>query len=266
MNNQKPIEIPDTHIELHDVTVEFWNNGNRLRVLQSFDLDVPKTQFISIIGPSGCGKTTLLRLVAGLINPTTGQIHVDGMTADAARQQRLASFVFQSPVLFPWRNVLKNVLLPFEIMRGDGVKKDADERLAREMISLVGLHGFEDAYPHQLSGGMQSRVAIARALTSSPKILLMDEPFGDLDELTRTRLNMELLKIWHEMKATVIFVTHSVSEAILLSDRVIALGLRPSCIVEDVNIDLDRPRHPDMQQSEAFAKYGRILKRSIGME
>lgn len=251
------------HIKVRDVSVDYQNNGYPFRVLYSLELDVPETQFLSIVGPSGCGKTTLLRLVAGLVSPTSGEVTVAGMPAEEARALRATSFVFQSPVLFPWRTVLDNVLLPMQIIhnrRANGVTR------AQEMIGLVGLKGFENAYPHQLSGGMQKRVAIARALTYDPKILLMDEPFGDLDELTRARLNMELLGLWVERNSTILFVTHSVSEAIFLADRVVAMGPCPSSIVEDVSVSIPRPRSLDVQETADFGAYARVLRRAIGMK
>lgn len=254
-----------SQIEAHGISVEFRNNKKRLFVMQSLDLEVPEGQFLAIIGPSGCGKTTLLRLVAGLLTPTAGEVKVGGVLAEVARKQRVTSYVFQSPVLFPWRTVVDNILLPSEIFQSNSPNSGDYKKKAEKMIELVGLEGFENTYPHQLSGGMQSRVAIARALSFAPKILLMDEPFGNLDELTRTRMNMVLLKIWQARKATILFVTHSISEAILLSDRVVAMGHRPSSIVEDLKIELPRPRHIDIQETEEFGKYSRILKHALGM-
>jgi NitT/TauT family transport system ATP-binding protein len=255
-------------IKIDEVSAEFWNNGDFLLVLQSFGLEVPEGQFVSIIGPSGCGKTTLLRLVAGLLCPKVGSVKVAEMPAKEAMKLRTTSCVFQSPVLFPWRTVMSNILLPFEICNDKNSINNRREdwiSQAKHMISLVGLQGFENSYPHQLSGGMQSRVAIARSLMSSPKILLMDEPFGNLDELTRTRMNMELLKLVGEMKSTVLFVTHSVNEAILLSDRVVVMSSRPGRIAKDIKIELIRPRTIDMIETEDFGKYAQILRRSFGM-
>ena len=254
-------------IRLSNISIEYTQPKFVRRVLQSLDLTVPEGQFVSIIGPSGCGKTTLLRLVTGLVEPNAGELSVFGKAPHEVRQTGFASHVFQSPVLFPWRTVMENVLLPLEIHGRNALTREDQHKQkssALDMLSRVGLRGFEYAYPHQLSGGMQSRVAIARALISQPKILLMDEPFGNLDELTRTRMNMELLLLWEDTASTVLFVTHSVQEAILLSDRVVVMGPRPSALVEDVQVELERPRRLDMQDSETFRDYARTLRRALG--
>ncbi len=207
--------------------------------LSHISLDIQPGDFVSLLGPSGCGKSTLLRLIADLIEPSEGQITVKGKSAHQARLNRDYGFVFQAPVLYDWRSVLKNVQLPLEVMDYPAAERD---RRAREMLQLVGLKDFERHYPWQLSGGMQQRVSIARALAFKPSILLMDEPFGALDELTRERMNTELLNIWSQTQTTVIFVTHSIAEAVFLSNRVVVMTPRPGRIEKIVEIDLPRPR------------------------
>ncbi len=213
--------------------------GGQTHALARVSLDIAPGEFVSLLGPSGCGKSTLLRLVADLIEPSDGQITVKGKTPRQARLDREYGIVFQSPVLYDWRNVLHNVELPLEVMRFPAAERD---RRAREMLHLVGLKDFERHYPWQLSGGMQQRVSIARALSFKPAILLMDEPFGALDEMTRERMNTELLNIWSQTDTTVIFVTHSIAEAVFLSSRVVVMTPRPGRIEKVVTVDLPRPR------------------------
>jgi NitT/TauT family transport system ATP-binding protein len=217
--------------------------------LQDINLEIQPREFISLIGPSGCGKSTLLRTIGDLIEPTDGVLTVNDKSAREARTNREYGMVFQAPVLFDWRTVLKNVELPLEVMR-----VPANERVvkAREMLKLVELEKFEKHYPHQLSGGMQQRVAIARALAFRPGLLLMDEPFGALDEITRERMNAELLRIWNETQTTVVFVTHSIPEAAFLSTRVVVMSARPGRIVEVIPIDLPYPRNIETRESPRF--------------
>ena len=207
--------------------------------LQGIDLEVDAGEFVSLIGPSGCGKSTLLRIVGDIIEPTEGDVTVNGKSARRARLDRDYGIVFQAPVLYDWRTVAKNIALPLEMLGWDRAKRA--ERV-KEMVELVELNGFEKHHPWQLSGGMQQRVSIARALSFSPALLLMDEPFGALDEMTRERLNLELLRIWAETGSTVIFVTHSISEAVFLSTRVVVMSPRPGRIAGVVSVDLPQPR------------------------
>jgi NitT/TauT family transport system ATP-binding protein len=206
-------------------------------------------EFISLIGPSGCGKSTLMRLIGDLTQATSGAIRVKGKSPERARADRDYGIVFQSPVLYDWRTVQRNVELPLEVM---GVGASERSRRATEMLELVGLREFVKAYPWQLSGGMQQRVAIARALVFAPSILLMDEPFGALDEITRERMQQELLTIWARTNATVIFVTHSIPEAVFLSDRVVVMSPRPGRIASIVAVDLPRPRDIVTRESPRF--------------
>lgn len=217
--------------------------------LQGIDLDIGSGEFISLIGPSGCGKSTLLRVVGDLIEPSAGTVEINGKSAHQARIDRDYGIVFQAPVLFDWRSVEANVKLPLEISGVTGA-----ERKARidEMLELVELGGFRDHYPHQLSGGMQQRVAIARALALQPELLLMDEPFGALDEMTRERLNAEVLRIWRATGKTVIFVTHSIPEAVFLSTRVVVMSPRPGRISRLVDIDLPQPRGDETRESDRY--------------
>jgi NitT/TauT family transport system ATP-binding protein len=223
--------------------------GEPTVALKDISLDVGQTEFVSLIGPSGCGKSTLLRVVGDLISPTAGTVEVNGKPAHQARLDRDYGMVFQAPVLFDWRTVEANVRLPLEIM---GTKSAEQKQRAQEKLDLVGLTDFFQHYPHQLSGGMQQRVAIARALVFEPALLLMDEPFGALDEMTRERLNGEVLKVWARTGTTVLFVTHSIPEAVFLSTRVVVMSPRPGRISDIVDIDLPQPRNEETRESERY--------------
>ncbi|MDX6492653.1 MAG: NitT/TauT family transport system ATP-binding protein [Gaiellaceae bacterium] len=217
--------------------------------LQEIDLDIHPGEFVSLIGPSGCGKSTLLRVIGDLISPSAGKVVVNGKSAHQARLDRDYGIVFQEAVLYDWRTIAKNIALPLEL--GSWDKRRRRERVA-EMLKLVELDGFEDHYPWQLSGGMQQRVSIARALSFSPALLLMDEPFGALDEMTRERLNAELLRIWADTQSTIVFVTHSIAEAVFLSTRVVVMSPRPGRISSVVGIDLPQPRTAATREEPRF--------------
>ena len=225
------------------------DSGAVTTALQGINLDIGRGEFISLIGPSGCGKSTLLRIIGDLIQPTTGTVTVNGKLCAVARHDRDYGMVFQAPVLFDWRTVEDNVKLPLELMGWDKARRD--ER-AREMLGLVELGEFLNHRPYQLSGGMQQRVAIARALAFEPSILLMDEPFGALDEMTRERMNQEVLRIWERTGITVVFVTHSIPEAVFLSSRVVVMSARPGRITDVIDIDLPRPRDVDTREQPRY--------------
>ncbi|MCB0213095.1 MAG: ABC transporter ATP-binding protein [Anaerolineae bacterium] len=230
---------------------KIFNQGskNAVYALKDIDLKIKPNEFISLIGPSGCGKSTLLRVIGDLVKPTSGNITVNNKSAPKARLDRDYGMVFQAATLYDWRTVAKNVQLPLELMN---YPKDKKEARTREMLKLVELQDFHNHYPWQLSGGMQQRVSIARALAFEPSILLMDEPFGALDEMTRERLNLELLSIWQKTQTTVIFVTHSITEAVFLSTRVIVMSARPGRITHDIKIDLPQPRNTDTREDVRF--------------
>jgi NitT/TauT family transport system ATP-binding protein len=217
--------------------------------LQGIDLEVARGEFVSLIGPSGCGKSTLLRIIGDLTGPTRGVVVVNGKSAERARRDRDYGMVFQAPVLFEWRTVEDNVKLPLEVM---GASAERRAQRAAEMLRLVELDDFLKHYPWQLSGGMQQRVAIARALAFEPSILLMDEPFGALDEMTRERMNSEVLRIWEQTGTTVVFVTHSIPEAVFLSSRVVVMSARPGRITKVIDVDLPRPRNEDTRESRRY--------------
>ena len=222
---------------------------DRIEALRGIDLEVSPGEFISLLGPSGCGKSTLLRIVGDLVAPTAGIVEVNGKTAPQARLDRDYGIVFQQATLYDWRTVLRNVELPLEIM---GKAKEERETRARQMLDLVQLGDFATRFPYQLSGGMQQRVAIARALSFEPAILLMDEPFGALDEMTRERMQAEVLRIWTTTGTTVIFVTHSIPEAVFLSSRVVVMSARPGRIAGIVEIDLPQPRDDVTREHPRF--------------
>ncbi len=220
-----------------------------MTALQDIDLELVPREFVSLIGPSGCGKSTLLRVIGDLIEPSSGSISINGKSAHQAREDGDYGIVFQEAVLFDWRTVAKNIALPLEMLGWD---RDRRRARVREMLELVELVGFGDHHPWQLSGGMQQRVAIARALAFEPALLLMDEPFGALDEMTRERLNLELLSIWEKTGNTVVFVTHSISEAVFLSTRVVVMSPRPGRIAGVVEIDLPAERTAETRDSPHF--------------
>ncbi|WP_411348978.1 ABC transporter ATP-binding protein [Paenibacillus sp. WLX2291] len=242
--------LTDTpEISLKDVEMRYRTGTNEVLALHQVSLDIAKGEFVSLLGPSGCGKTTLLRLMADLLEPTSGELTVAGNSAREARLARKYGIVFQSPVLYDWRKVKHNVALPLEMMN---VPRKEREEKVMELLELVGLGKFADKYPWQLSGGMQQRAAIARALAMEPEILLMDEPFSALDEFSRERLNEELLSIWNKVQNTIVFVTHSIPESVFLSDRVFVLSPHPGRLSAVVDIPLPRPRTAEMRNSPEF--------------
>jgi NitT/TauT family transport system ATP-binding protein len=234
-------------VEVKGLTKRF-DRGNVV-ALQDIELAIEPGEFISLIGPSGCGKSTLLRIIGDLIKPSSGTVTVNGKPAPRARADHDYGIVFQDSVLFDWRTVAKNVALPLEMLGWDRARRKAR---VDEMMALVELQGFGDHHPWQLSGGMQMRVAIARALAFAPPLLLMDEPFGALDEMTRERLNMELLRIWDASKSTVVFVTHSIAEAVFLSTRAVVMSPRPGRIADVVDIDLPYPRGAQTREEPRY--------------
>jgi NitT/TauT family transport system ATP-binding protein len=238
---------PASVVSLRNVRKQFGRGG--VVALEGIDLEVAAGELISLIGPSGCGKSTLLRIVGDLTDPSGGEVVVNGKPARKARIDRDYGIVFQDAVLYDWRTVAKNIALPLEMLGWD--RKRRAERV-REMLELVELTGFEGHHPWQLSGGMQQRVSIARALSFDPALLLMDEPFGALDEMTRERLNMELLQIWEQAQSTILFVTHSIAEAVFLSTRVVVMSPRPGRIVDIVAVDLPRPRTVETREEPRF--------------
>jgi NitT/TauT family transport system ATP-binding protein len=234
-------------VELRNVSKTF-EHGHTV-ALHGIDLSIASGEFVSLIGPSGCGKSTLLRIVGDLVQPTEGTATVNGKPARQARADRDYGIVFQQAVLYDWRTVSKNISLPLELLGWTRAKRS---RRVDQMLELVELTGFADHHPWQLSGGMQQRVSIARALSFSPPLLLMDEPFGALDEMTRERLNMELLRIWADTASTIVFVTHSIAEAVFLSTRVAVMSARPGRITEIVPIDLPQPRTAALREDPRF--------------
>ena len=233
-------------------------SGRVTSALRDFTLAVRSQEFVAVVGPSGCGKTTLLRLTAGLEVPTRGHIDIGGTRVDGARTE--VGIMFQSSVLLPWRTVLRNVMLPIDFI---GRPRSEDYERARELLELVGLSDFADHDPQELSGGMQQRVALARALLSDPEVLLLDEPFGALDALTRGDLNLELLRVWQQRKKTAILITHSISEAVFLADRVVVMTSNPGCVSEIVEVPLPRPRVRDMQYETAFTELAKHLTETL---
>lgn len=255
------MSINGTVVSMAGVTKIFGKGeAHQVVALEDIDLTIEAGEFISLIGPSGCGKSTLLRLIGDLTPPSMGSITVNGKDAHQARIDRDYGMVFQAPVLYDWRSVAANVQLPLELM---GYGRQEREKRAREMLELVELGEFGRHYPWQLSGGMQQRVSIARALAFKPAILLMDEPFGALDEMTRERMNMELHNIWRRTKITVVFVTHSILEAVYLSTRVIVMSARPGRIAEGMRIDLPTPRNVETREDTRFFEYATGVREAL---
>jgi len=232
--------------------------GEQVVAISEVSLKVARNEFVCLVGPSGCGKSTLLRLVAGLVTPTSGMVSIDGTVVREPRED--TGIVFQAPTLLPWATVLDNVLFPLDMM---GKLDAAGRARARELLTLVGLAGFEGKYPRELSGGMQQRAGICRALVHDPGILLMDEPFGALDALTREELTLELMRICRERPKTILFVTHSIPEAVLLADRVVVMSARPGRIAEIIDVSLPRPRDFDVEAVPEFQAVSRRIRELI---
>jgi NitT/TauT family transport system ATP-binding protein len=243
------------------VAVAYAATGRAIRAVTDIDLSIAAGEFVSVIGPSGCGKSTLLNVLGGLLRPSAGDVLFDGRPLTAPT--RRVGFVFQDPVLLPWRTVVDNVLLPVELGR---LGRERHEAQALGLLETIGLRGFERTYPWELSGGMRQRVAIARALMLDPEVLLMDEPFGALDALTRERMGFELLRVWQGSDKTVVFVTHSIPEAVFLADRVVAMSARPGRIQRIWRVELPRPRTMAMLEDEHFLRGCRVLRELLSSE
>jgi NitT/TauT family transport system ATP-binding protein len=237
-------------ISVKEVSRTFTSGAKAVHALESVSCEIQTGSFVSILGPSGCGKSTLLKIISGLIPATSGKIMINGAAVSGPVEN--VGMVFQSPILLKWRSVLANVLLPVEFAK---LNTTSHTEKARSLIKLVGLEGFEEMLPHQLSGGMQQRVSLCRALVTDPQLLLMDEPFGALDAMTRDELDIELLRIWEERKKTVLFVTHSIQEAVFLSDIVFVMSARPGKLLQTLAIELPRPRTMEMMATPKFGEY-----------
>ncbi len=251
-------------IAFERIRKEFGSGRDATLAVDDVDLAIAEREFVSLIGPSGCGKSTLLRLAADLIEPSGGSVLVKGKPPRQARLDRDYGFIFQAPTLFDWRTVWKNVALPLEIMRIPGMSKQKKQDEIERLLGMVGLDGFEKHRPYQLSGGMQQRVSLARALVFRPSILLMDEPFGALDEITRDRMNLELLRIWSETHTTILFVTHSIPEAVLLSGRVVVMTARPGRVQSVIPIDLPYPRTTEVEESTRYYELVTEVREALG--
>jgi NitT/TauT family transport system ATP-binding protein len=248
------------HLEFAGVNKCYETRDGAVQALDDISFKVDKGDFVSIVGPSGCGKSTLLKILLGVVPLTGGEIVIDGR--EAKGPQRGVGMVFQTAALPPWRRILDNVLLPIEVL---GLPRRQYLQKARDLLAMVGLAAFERKFPNELSGGMQQRVSICRALIHDPEILLMDEPFGALDALTREVMQAELLRIWTETRKTVLFVTHSIDEAVLLSNRVIVMSARPGRIARDMRIELPRPRGPESRSLPQFQDQARTLRHLLGV-
>jgi NitT/TauT family transport system ATP-binding protein len=247
-------------VRAENLTIIFDADGQRTVALEDVTLDIARGSFVSLIGPSGCGKTTLLRAIADLERPTAGTLVVNGMSPERARLARAYGYVFQAPALYPWRSVERNVMLPLEIMGMPSAERR--ERAAR-YLDLVGLGEFRKRFPWQLSGGMQQRASIARALSFEPSLLLMDEPFGALDEITRDGLNMHLHELWRRTGMTVVFVTHSIPEAVFLSSRIVVMSPRPGKVVDVIDVDLPAVRDLDLRETPAFLRVAQRVREAL---
>ena len=252
-----------TAVDCRNLTVRFISERRTVTALDRVSFTLERGGFLSLLGPSGCGKSTLLRVVADLVAPSAGAVSVLGVRPEEARRDRALGFVFQDAALLPWRTALANVELPLEV--GGGARAlPKGSPTPRELLALVGLDGWEQSFPHELSGGMRQRVSIARALVSAPRILLMDEPFGALDEITRDRLNEELRRIWQETRTTILFVTHSVYESLFLGEEVLVLAANPGRVKSLVATDLPKARDLSIRETEPFVRQAAALRRILG--
>ncbi len=247
-------------VQARSLSVVFDSDSQRTVALEDVSLDIARGSFVSLIGPSGCGKTTLLRAIADLERATSGSLVVNGTTPERARLDRAYGYVFQAPALYPWRSVERNVMLPLEIM---GLPTAERRARAERYLDLVGLREFRRRFPWQLSGGMQQRVSIARALSFEPQLLLMDEPFGALDEITRDGLNQHLRVLWRQSGMTVVFVTHSIPEAVYLSSRIVVISPRPGKVVEVIDVDLPEARELDLRETPAFLRVAHRVRTAL---
>jgi NitT/TauT family transport system ATP-binding protein len=254
--------MAEPFIHLAGVKKVYRSRGADFLAVSEATFDVDAGELVSLVGPSGCGKTTLLKILAGLHSHEAGDVRI-GSPAQPFDPSRDIGMVFQQPLLLKWRRIIDNVLLPAEIL---GLPMVASRARARDLLTLVGLKGAEDKYPYELSGGMQQRAAIARALIHDPKLILMDEPFGALDALTREKMNLELLRIWREAKKTILFVTHGISEAVFLGTRVIVLTAGPARMADNFRVELPHPRTLDIKTGERFGEYSRRIYRLLGMD
>ncbi len=250
----------ETVIEIDKLSLTFETNDGDVHALSDIDLSVKPGEFVSLIGPSGCGKTTLLRVIADLEQPTGGTISVNGMSAHEARMKRAYGYVFQAAALYPWRTIARNVSLPLEIM---GLDAGTRQKRVAENLELVDLQGFEKKFPWQLSGGMQQRASIARALAVEPDLLLMDEPFGALDEIVRDHLNEQLLKLWAKTSKTIIFVTHSIPEAVYLSSKIVVMSPRPGRIFDIIDSPLPQDRPLDIRETNEFHQIAHRVREGL---
>jgi NitT/TauT family transport system ATP-binding protein len=247
-------------VEARRLSLVFETSDGNVEALSNVDLQIEVGDFVSFIGPSGCGKTTLLRIIADLERPTDGTVLVNGVTPEQARLKRHYGYIFQAPALYPWRTIERNVMLPLEVM---GVAREERRARAAHYLRLVNLSGFERKFPWQLSGGMQQRVSIARALSFDPALLLMDEPFGALDEIVRDHLNEQLLRLWEETGKTVVFVTHSIPEAVFLSTRIVVMSPRPGRVIDVISCNLPRDRRLEIRETSEFLKIARRVRMGL---
>jgi NitT/TauT family transport system ATP-binding protein len=254
----EPVAIPRRlAVDVRDVSLTFETSDGKVDALSNVTLQIADGEFVSFIGPSGCGKTTMLRVIADLQQPTTGTLLVNGVSAEQARLERRYGYVFQSPALFPWRTIEKNLKLPLEIM---GFSDSEQRQRAARYLALVNLTGFERKFPWQLSGGMQQRVSLARALSFDPALLLMDEPFGALDEIVRDHLNEQLLQLWDKTGKTVLFVTHSIPEAVFLSSKIVVMSPRPGRIIDIIDCNFPRDRTLEIRETPEFLKIAQRVR------
>jgi NitT/TauT family transport system ATP-binding protein len=261
VNNVTPMAASEkTVVDINKLSLTFQTADGPVYALSDVDLTIERGDFVSFIGPSGCGKTTLLRVIADLEKPTGGDISINGVSAHEARQNRDYGYVFQAPALLPWRTIERNVTLPLEIME---ISKAERLRRAHEALKLVELNGFEKKFPWQLSGGMQQRASIARALSFDADLLLMDEPFGALDEIVRDHLNEQLLKLWGRTNKTVAFVTHSIPEAVFLSTKIVVMSPRPGRIIDVIETDFPRDRNLDIRETPEFLEVAHRVREGL---